>query len=116
VDDFPIRNPSCDAREEPLTLALSPQGRGEGIRGLQRVDDFPIRNPSCDAREEPLTLALSPQGRGEGIRGSQRANDLPILNPSCDAHKPAVPGQSDSDFPACSPLFYVHHITFTLVW
>ena len=30
---MPIRNPSCDAREKPLALTLTPQGRGEGTEG-----------------------------------------------------------------------------------
>ena len=32
-----IRNPSCDVRERPLTLTLSPQGRGEGKK-RRRID------------------------------------------------------------------------------
>jgi hypothetical protein len=55
-----------EIREEPLTLTLSPQGRGEGTGAERRAGDVPMGNPSCDAKENPLTLTLSPQGRGEG--------------------------------------------------
>ena len=81
--ELPSCDPLCDARENPLTLTLSPQSRGEGT-GPQRAIDLPGRNPSCDASQNPLTLTLSPQGRGEGT-GLQRAIDLPGRNPSGDA-------------------------------
>jgi geranylgeranyl diphosphate synthase, type II len=56
--------------EEPLTLTLSPQSRGEGTR--QEATLSPDQR-SGDARPSegtrpPLTLTLSPQSRGEGTR------------------------------------------------
>jgi len=38
--------PIIVAHENPLTLTLSPQGRGEGTRRSQRASDIPVRNPS----------------------------------------------------------------------
>src|SRR5665213_568710 len=59
-----------DEREpgNPLTLTLSPQGRGERTRRPQRANDLAIRNPSLSRVKNPLTLTLSPQSRGEGTR------------------------------------------------
>ena len=46
--------------ESPLTLALFPQGRAEGIGGVLRASDTAIGNPSFDADEEPAK-----PGRGD---------------------------------------------------
>ena len=43
---IPIRNPSCDADENPLTPTLSPQGRGEGVRrGLRSCERSAVKQP-----------------------------------------------------------------------
>ncbi len=46
--------------ENPLTLTLSPQSRGEGTGTARRATDLAIRNPLSDAREK------SSRSRGEG--------------------------------------------------
>ena len=97
----PICNPSSDAGENPLTLTLSPQGRGEGTGIAHRANDNPTCNPSSDAGGNPLALALSPQGLGEGIGIAHRANDVPICIPSSDAAVPAVPGLTVVACPNC---------------
>ena len=52
--------------KRPLTLALSPQSRGEGTRS-QRANCLPILNPSCNARENGCGL------RGHRAIESQRS-------------------------------------------
>ncbi len=68
---------------DPLTLALSRRGRGNGDRGRLRFANRPYwrshANTLLQGKDvtDPLTLALSRKGRGDGYRGRLRFANRP---------------------------------------
>ena len=71
---FAASNPSSDVREEPLTLALSPQGRGEGIRGLSLVGLALLGGASVASAQEPVVNGTVPGAVAPGAESVLQIN------------------------------------------